>query len=192
MFPDSTALNADECPAPGDGPADADAALMMRAAGGCEESFAALVRKYQQPLVNFFYRMGATSDCEDHVQETFLRLYRWGPRYRATASFQAFLYHLARNVWADAGRKKGRVRRLLDAFRDERETEVQPPPTAGIPDLSHLLGQLSPKLREVVVLQVLQGLRHQEIADVLEIPVGTVKSRISLAMAALKELCHES
>jgi len=58
-------------------------------------------------------------------------------------------------------------------------------------DIEAALDRLSPKLREVIVLNIYQGLRYQEVADVLEIPLGTVKSRISLALAALKEILHE-
>jgi RNA polymerase sigma-70 factor (ECF subfamily) len=58
-------------------------------------------------------------------------------------------------------------------------------------DVEAALDRLSPKLREVIVLNVYQGLRYQEVADVLGIPLGTVKSRINLALAALKEILHE-
>jgi RNA polymerase sigma-70 factor (ECF subfamily) len=58
-------------------------------------------------------------------------------------------------------------------------------------DVEAALNQLSPKLREVIVLNIYQGLRYQEVADVLEIPLGTVKSRINLALTALKEILHE-
>jgi RNA polymerase sigma-70 factor (ECF subfamily) len=58
-------------------------------------------------------------------------------------------------------------------------------------DIEAALDQLSPKLREVVVLNIYQGLRYQEVADVLQIPLGTVKSRLNLALAALKQSLHE-
>jgi RNA polymerase sigma factor (sigma-70 family) len=59
-------------------------------------------------------------------------------------------------------------------------------------DIEAALDRLSPKLREVIVLNIYQGLRYQEVADVLEIPLGTVKSRINLALTALKEILDDN
>lgn len=170
-----------------------DVALMLEVAGGSESAFTTLVRRHQNSLLNFFIRMGASSDCEDLVQETFVRLFHYRLRYRPAARFTTFLCHLARNVWADRGRKIVRLERLAAEFQNEVEIASQRAP--GRPgeavDIEAALDRLSPKLREVIVLNIYQGLRYQEVADVLEIPLGTVKSRISLALAALKEILHE-
>jgi RNA polymerase sigma-70 factor (ECF subfamily) len=174
-------------------PPDADAALMTEVAAGSEIAFTVLVRRHQNSLLNFFTRMGALSDCEDLVQETFVRLFRYRDRYRPTARFTALLYHLARNVWADRGRKAMRFERLTSGLRAESEISSEPDfarPGERL-DVDAALQKLSPKLREVIVLNVYQRLRYQEIADALEIPLGTVKSRINLALAALKEILHE-
>ncbi len=167
--------------------------LMLEVAGGSEIAFTALVQRYQNPLLNFFARMGASSDCEDLTQETFVRIYRYRKRYKPAARFTTFLYHLARNVWADRGRKIVRIERLAAEFQTEVEIAGQrvPEHRSETADMEAALDQLSPKLREVIVLNIYQGLRYQEVADVLEIPLGTVKSRISLALGALKEILHE-
>ena len=172
---------------------DPDVALMLEVAGGSEIAFTALVRRHQNPLLNFFIRIGASSDCEDLVQETFVRLFHYRRRYKPAARFTTFLYHLARNVWADRGRKVVRLERLAAEFQNEVEIAGQRTPErpGEGADIEAALDRLSPKLREVIVLNIYQGLRYQEIADVLEIPLGTVKSRISLALAALKEILHE-
>jgi RNA polymerase sigma factor (sigma-70 family) len=185
---ESGAVNA--CP---DGAPDPDVALMLEVATGSEAAFTTLVCTHQRSLVNFFARMGASSDCEDLVQETFVRLFRYREQYRPTARFATFLYHLARNVWADRGRKIVRFERLAAAFENEAAaiTNHKPDRTGESVDVEAALTQLSPKLREVIVLNIYQGLRYQEIADVLQIPLGTVKSRINLAIAALKEILHE-
>lgn len=174
--------------------ADPDAEWMMRVAEDSEEAFAQLVERHQTPLLNFFARMGAYADCEDLVQETFVRLYRYRRQYKATARFTTFLYHLARHVWADRWRKIVRFDRLTTAFQSEleihaRTTKLERPGDAA--DIEGALDKLSPKLREVIVLNIYQGLRYQEVADVLGIPLGTVKSRINLALAALKEALNE-
>jgi RNA polymerase sigma factor (sigma-70 family) len=172
---------------------DPDVALMLEVADGSATGFTALVHRHQNPLVNFFARMGASSDCEDLVQETFVRLYRYRRRYKPAARFTTFLYHLARNVWADRGRKIVRLERLAAEFQNEVEIAGQRSPerSGEAVDIEAALDRLSPKLREVIVLNIYQGLRYQEVADVLEIPLGTVKSRISLALAGLKEILHE-
>lgn len=169
---------------------DEDVPLMLDAARDSEGAFTALVQKHQKPLLNFFGRMGATFECEDLVQETFLRLYRFRQSYRPTARFATFLYHLARNVWADFGRKIFRIDRLAAKYEDDirSNTGFHPDHSEESPDVEAALDQLSPKLREAIVLNVYQGLRYQEVADVLGIPLGTVKSRINLAMAALKDI----
>lgn len=172
---------------------DGDAALMQEVARGSETAFATIVRSHQLSLVNFFARMGANSDCEDLVQETFVRLFRYRQQYRPAARFTTFLYHLARNVWADRGRKILRFERLTSEYANEVRAagHAVTPHTGESVDVEAALERLSPKLREVIVLNIYQGLRYQEVADVLEIPLGTVKSRINLALAALKQILHE-
>lgn len=169
---------------------DPDVTLMLEVAKGSEAAFAELVGRHQNLLLNFFVRMGALSHGEDLVQETFVRLFRYRQRYRPSARFSAFLYHLARNVWADHGRKIIRMDRLAAEYEKvSQEPPRSEPPGAGL-DVQHALEQLSPKLREVIVLNIYQGLRYQEIADALGIPLGTVKSRINLALSALREILH--
>ena len=165
-----------------------DALLMQRVAQGSREAFADLVRRHQAGLLNFFVRMGAYSDGEDLVQETFLRLYRYRERYRPTAQFTTYLYVLARHVWADHGRRHGRRERLVNGLTDEAKiVDRQSGTGAGSAmDVQAALDRLSPKLRDVIVLNVYQGLRYQEVADVLGVPLGTVKSRIALAIGELR------
>ncbi|MES2571599.1 MAG: RNA polymerase sigma factor [Verrucomicrobiota bacterium] len=172
---------------------DPDVALMLEVAGGNEHAFTRLVRAHQQNLVNFFARMGASSDCEDLAQETFVRVFRYRQQYRPAARFTTFLYHLARHVWIDRGRKIVRFERLTAAYENElRITGNTGTPRAGESvDVEAALDRLSPKLREVIVLNIYQGLRYQEVANVLGIPLGTVKSRINLALTALKEILNE-
>jgi RNA polymerase sigma factor (sigma-70 family) len=177
----------------GSAPPQVDVVLMQEAAAGSEAAFSQLVHRHQNSLLNFFVRMGASSDSEDLVQETFVRLFRYRRQYRPVAGFTAFLYHLARNVWADRGRRMLRRERLTAACEVEasiaRQSFVESSDRG--PDVAAGLARLSPNLREVIVLNIFQGLRYQEIADALEIPLGTVKSRIHLALKALRGILHE-
>jgi RNA polymerase sigma-70 factor (ECF subfamily) len=174
---------------------DEDALLLLRAARGDDEAFARLVDRHQRPLLNYFLRSGAMDESEDLVQKTFVRLYRYRDRYQPVARFVTFLYHLARNVWIDETRSLARKRRLHNALREEereRSTSGGTAPSGTAMDAATALASLSPKLRDVVVLHIYQGLRYHEIADVLGIPEGTVKSRMNLAMNALRQALHEN
>jgi RNA polymerase sigma-70 factor (ECF subfamily) len=173
---------------------DLDAALMLQVAKGDHPAFETLVKKHQKPLLNFFVRMGAYSDSEDLVQNTFIRLYRYRERYQPSAKFTTFLYVLAYRVWADLGRKTQRRERLSESLQTEVESSHHLATEPSIPtiDVEAALDTLSEKLRHVIVLNFYQGLRYQEIADVLKIPLGTVKSRINLAITALREKFHEA
>jgi RNA polymerase sigma-70 factor (ECF subfamily) len=138
--------------------------------------------------------MGAYLDGEDLVQETFLRVYRYREKYRATARFRTFLYVLARHVWADRCRKSMRREKLAFWLRADAEIRDDAPAenrSAGSMDVQAGLNRLSPKLKEVLVLNVYQGLRYQDIADVLGIPLGTVKSRINLTLGAMRRFLDE-
>jgi len=174
--------------------ADADADRMLQVAAGSQTAFADLVRTHQNSLLNFFVRMGAYSGAEDMVQETFIRLYRYRDRYRPSARFTTFLYVLARHVWADQGRRAWRKDRLETGLEDEAQIKDR----HGADDRPHhmdvedALGRLSPKLKEVLVLNVYQGMKYQEIADVLRVPLGTVKSRINLAIQEMRKLLDEA
>jgi len=152
-------------------------------------AFERLVRKHERPLLNFFRRSGVTTDAEDMAQDTFVRLYRSRRSYRPTAKFTTFLYTIARHVRIDAARKARRIETLRQTIRDEGgEASGETP--AAVPgarlDADTVLNRLPEKLRETVVLSVFQGLKYDEIAKVLGIPVGTVKSRMFLAMERMR------
>ncbi|MEI8352820.1 MAG: RNA polymerase sigma factor [bacterium] len=176
-----------------DGLPDPDARLMRETAAGAETAFAELIHRHQNGLLNFFVRMGVYNDAEDLVQETFVRVWKARARYRPEAKFTTFLYVLARNVWADRGRKEKMHKRLEKSLKTDAEIGggVTLPVSQEGPDVQAALGRLSPKLRDVLVLNVYQGLRYQDIADVLGVPLGTVKSRINLAMKELREMFNE-
>lgn len=169
-------------------PEPRDADLMERVRAGRRDAFECLVRRHQQPLLNFFSRMGAYTEAEDLVQETFVRLFRYRDRYRPSAKFTTFLYTLARHAWLDLLRKSRKGEILQERIRAEAPDGHD----GGIGrarlgmDTQAALDALPEKLRSVVVLSFLQGLRYDEIAGVLKIPTGTVKSRMFTALDRLK------
>ncbi len=174
-------------------PPDEDVELMLRAGAGQREAFERLIRRHQQPLLNFFLRSGVDWDAEDLVQQTFIRLYGYRQRYRPRAKFTTFLYLLARQVWIDELRRRRRQQRLREQAREQAELAAVAAPTAvadaGFSDeLQQALDRLSPRHREVVVLGVLQELEYAEIARILKIPMGTVKSRMFNGLRDLRRL----
>ena len=169
-----------------------DHELMRAIATEDHHAFAVLIRRHQSSLLNFFHRLGAYNEAEDLVQEVFLRLYRYRNRYIHNAKFTTFLYTIARHVWADRWRKLQRRLRIEERARQEMSAtcDGHMGRTRNAIDTQQALDRLPDKLRIVLVMNICQGLRYQEIGKVLGIPVGTVKSRVFLAMKQLKEIYH--
>lgn len=171
-----------------------DADLMLRVCGWDDrDAFAVLVVRHQKKLLNFFIRSGVQYDGEDLVQQTFLRLYRYRTRYVATAKFTTFLFLLARQVWIDELRRYKRRERLRERLAAEPHLEFDEPAgasagVAGDLDLARALAALPEGLRQVVELGVYQDLAYADVAEILGIPVGTVKSRMFNALAKLRGL----
>ncbi len=170
-----------------------DFTLMAQVREGCENAFCQLVERHQRPLLNFFARMGASHHGEDLAQETFIRLWNYREKYKPSAKFTTFLYTLARHAWLDFVRRQIRFKLFSDRYREEVPSSTD----GGLGqlrrklDIQTALGRLSPKLREVLVLAVHQGLAYDEIAEILRIPLGTVKSRVFNALSTLQEMFHE-
>jgi RNA polymerase sigma-70 factor (ECF subfamily) len=164
-----------------------DIELMQALAGDDPEAFGILIDRYQQPLLNFFLRLGVYHDSEDLVQETFLRLYKSRMRYQPKAKFTTYLYRIAKTVWIDRYRKVQRQSDLREKYGNEKTGPADPNDRHQWMDVQEAVQALPDKLRPVVVMSIFQGFKYAEIAEVLEIPEGTVKSRMSLAMKALKD-----
>ena len=169
-----------------------DEELMLAAAREDQAAFERLVVRHQKPLLNFFVRAGVYTDAEDLVQQTFVRLYRYRARYSPTAKFTTFLYLLARQVRVDEVRKRIRLKNLRDKLKADEERAGPLPtdaPYTGISDdLQAALAKLSEAHREVVVLGMLQELPYTEVAEILGVPVGTVKSRMYHALRSLRQI----
>lgn len=169
-----------------------DIALMLKTReDDNQEAFATLVKRYQKKLLNFFIRSGVNYDEEDLVQDTFLRIYRYRKRYVASAQFTTFLFMIARQVWIDELRRRQRRQLLKERLYKEPEPKAEEQIGAGesasvAMDLAKALAALPPEMREVVELAVYQDLPYQEVADIMNIPVGTVKSRMFNALRKMR------
>lgn len=168
-----------EPPPPVDDVTPEDVALMEKA------------KTYEKNLMNFFWRLGVSyHESEDYVQETYIRLWNYRRTYQETAKLSTFLYLMARQVRIDALRRKIRRENREKIYEAER-----PPRECAAPctrdDVRWALSQLSEPLREVVELGVFQDLPYAEVARILGIPEGTVKSRMFNALKKLKEVVRE-
>ena len=169
----------------------ADERLMELFLDGDHQALEALVRRYEKPLFAFAVRtMGCRAAAEDAFQETFLRVYRRRSTYQSGRSFRAWLYSICLNVCRDALRK-GQRRKEVPLVPDTRTADASPGPAEQavtmfeVARVRRALSQLPKKQSEVVLLAHYQGLAYPEIAEVLDVPVGTVKSRNFNAMRNL-------
>ena len=145
-------------------------------------------RKLEKNLLNFFWRQGVSyCEGEDLLQETYLRLWNYRDQYRETAAkFSTFVFTVARQVRIDALRRVTRRERREQVWNAERPA-TQDAVRMEREDVLWAVSRLSEPLREVVELGVFQDLPYAQISEILGIPVGTVKSRMSNALRKLKE-----
>lgn len=176
---------------------DADAQLVERCLSGNEAAWEDLVRLHSKRVYAICYRFtGSDGEAQDIAQEVFLRVFQSLKSFRAgEGSFQVWLARLTRNLLIDHYRK-GRMARASESIEDQlavlEEKSAIGSRTDGMLEgreasevLQTALQKLSPELREAVVLRDLEELEYREIAGVLRVPEGTVKSRINRGRAEL-------
>jgi RNA polymerase sigma-70 factor (ECF subfamily) len=177
-------------------------AMIERCKRGDLASFNALVRKYEKQVYNFAYRLtGNYDDANDVAQEAFLRVYSAIGSFRGDASFSTWLFRITTNVFLD-DRKKARAHphTSLDehVYLDESSVSRQIEDTGPTPDLvtenkerteilAEAIRTLPEYQRTVITLYHAQQKSYEEIAEIMEQPIGTVKSRLNRARLALKE-----
>lgn len=167
-----------------------DVQWMLAVQKGDQNAFRKIVEKYQASLLNFFYYMNANrQEAEDLVQETFLKVYLYRDKYAPTAKLSTFLFRVARNTGIDYIRKKKAIPMSFEGdLLEAPAAKGRNSENDWQSSLEKALLKLPEKLRSVVVMSYFEDLKYQEIADILEIPLGTVKSRMSFAMKQLKDL----
>lgn len=193
-----------ECrPAPAAAAADSGVDLLARFRDGDARAFQELFDAYGEKLVHFFYRLCWDRDrAEDFTQDLFLRLLRRASAYRPEGRLATFIFRVATNLWIDyyrASRPLPRLYSLDQPLLDEtpavawscRDRGPDPVGAAIVDEekerLRTALDALNEPHRLVLELAVYQELPYGEISDILDIPVGTVKSRMFNTVRALKE-----
>jgi RNA polymerase sigma-70 factor, ECF subfamily len=187
------------------------AMLVRRCIAGDAAAWEEIVQTYNRRIYNICYRFaGSGSDAEDLTQEVFIKMYRTLSSYDSSkGAFATWVTTITRNLLVDHFRKtkQDRMTDSIDSTASEHE-DVQPlseqirdqsaPPDAHVRrrevgEAVHVaLAHLSPELREAVILRDLQDLDYREIATVLKVPEGTVKSRINRGRAELARLLQRT
>ena len=145
-------------------------------------------RKLEKNLLNFFWRQGVSlSEGEDLLQETYLRLWNYSDQYEPTAKISTFVFMVAHQVRINALRSLKRRERREETWQQEQPV-LRRADALEREDVRWAVTQLSEPLRAVVELGVFQDMPYAQISEILSIPVGTVKSRMSNALKKLKEV----
>ena len=186
----------------------ADEDLMLAHGEGDERAYAELVRRYQKPILNYTYRLVQNRQvAEELTQEVFLALVRNAGRYQPTAKFTTYLFTIASNIVSKEWLRQKRRPRLLSLSRwtgryrdeegfnpmdqvgDEKADTLEKYQHGEIKAAVHAaLEELPEHQREAFALRRFQDLSYDEIAEILDAPVGTVKSRVVRAERALRPL----
>jgi RNA polymerase sigma-70 factor (ECF subfamily) len=191
--------------------AQAVAMLVRRCVAGDAVAWEEIVQRYNRRIYNICYRFaGSADDAQDLTQEVFIKMYRTLSSYDpGRAAFMTWLTTITRNLLVDHFRKtkQERTTESLDGPVSEHEDAMplsdRIPDKAAPPDarvhsreagemVHHALQKLSPELREAVILRDLQDMDYREIAAVLRVPEGTVKSRINRGRAELARLLQRT
>lgn len=166
--------------------------LISRARGGDREAFGALVEQYRDNVYRLAYRMcGNAYDADEAAQEAFVAAWRALPNFRGDAKFSTWLYRLTTNAAIDVMRREKRHQTVGDGEMVDLADDADSPQetverTEQQEAVQKALSTLSEEYREVLLLRYMEELDYAEIAEVLQLPSGTVKSRINRAKAALK------
>ena len=178
---------------------------MLRFQNGDMSAFDELVQRHKKPLINFFYRFFWDRHlAEDCCQEVFCRLFKSAARYSPKAKFNTFLYRIAKHYLYDQLRQKKKIPELISldqplscndsnpADSHEKIPDMKSDPHRNLEQndvlriIKDAILSLPAKHRDVFILCENQGLKYEEAAGVLAIPVGTVKSRMYKATMLLR------
>jgi RNA polymerase sigma-70 factor, ECF subfamily len=178
-----------------------DRALVAQTQDGNRDAFSTLVTRYQERVLNLVYRgLGDHEAALDVAQDVFIKAYRGVGRFQGEAQFFTWLFRIAMNETTTARRKRTRRAPPLSIGREDGDGERLSDPADASFDpgaeaarndeqtiVHRAIAELDDDQAQLILLRDIDGLSYQEIAEVLEVPLGSVKSRIHRARLALKE-----
>lgn len=178
-------------------PNTSDAELIQRFLDGETEAFAWIVKRHEDYVHNsVIYMTGDDREAEDITQEVFLKVYRGIKNFRHEAELRTWLYRIAVNTVRSGWRKQKR-RPSCDSLQNRPPVDLPPGPDGQNPvhkivqqetirEVKKAIAELKQEWREVIVLRDIEGLTYAEVAEVLHVPEGTVKSRLARGREALR------
>jgi RNA polymerase sigma-70 factor (ECF subfamily) len=182
---------------------DQDSSLVERCLSGDDAAWEDLVRQHTRRVYGLCYRFtGSDAEAQDLTQEVFLRIFKSLRSFRSTeGSFVTWLARLTRNLLIDHYRRT-RQERVTDSIEEQLPMLEEHAATSARPEglvagreaseiLQAALQKLSPELREAVILRDLQEMEYREIAQVLKVPEGTVKSRLNRGRGELGRILRK-
>lgn len=189
------------------GVSEEDARILRGLRAGIEEAYEELISRYEQPVYGMVYRLlGNQSDASDVVQEVFLKIFRGVASFREQSSLRTWIYRIAVNEAHNHRRWFARHCRHEVSMTDgcaEHGNTLEYTPDRGLSPfeqtlesehrtlIEHALTRINPTFQTAVVLRDIQNLSYEEIAEILQVSLGTVKSRILRGREALRrELTH--
>jgi RNA polymerase sigma-70 factor (ECF subfamily) len=166
--------------------------LVTRSAAGDQDAFRQLVLRHHRRVVNIAYRaLGDASLAEDVAQEVFIKVYRHLPSYRHEKPFVHWLHRVAANTVTDAARRHRPVQSLDSLEQPLAGQGGDPQEVAARHDLQRsvrrAIATLPPHYRDTLALQVYHDLSYEDIARTLDVPIGTVMSRLNAAKRLLRD-----
>ena len=174
-----------------------DEQLMSLFQGGDENAYIELVNRYKDKLINFIFNyLGDLESSEDVVQETMIKLYQKKHYYKEIAKFSTWIFTIAKNNALTELRKNKRKQtdslwtedgKVIDINSKEQSLDVKVQNEIAIDQLNKFLDEIPENFRMAVVLRDFQELSYDEISKILEIPIGTIKSRINRGRIQLAE-----
>ncbi|MCY7377202.1 MAG: sigma-70 family RNA polymerase sigma factor [Pyrinomonadaceae bacterium] len=180
-----------------------DHQLIEATKAGDEAAFGEIMRRYRNQLTNYIYRfLNDYEEAVDLAQETFVRVYFAIERYHTDYAFSTYIYHIATNLAISEIRKRKRRKLVsltgLFQYGDEEAQDFNPPDEKPLADeslieneqsrtIAKAIATLPEKYRAPIVLRDIEGKSYEEIAEILELGLGTTKSRISRARGLLRD-----
>ncbi len=180
---------------------DVDAELVARVQEGDKRAFDLLVLKYQRKIMRLLARMLRDPDeVEDVAQETFVKAYRALPQFRGDSAFYTWLYRIAintaRNWQAASGRRPNTISNVIDTEEGETFNQIDNLTDISTPEslmasrqivetVNRAIDALPEELRTAIMLREIEGMSYEDIAQAMDCPIGTVRSRIFRAREAI-------
>jgi RNA polymerase sigma-70 factor (ECF subfamily) len=165
-----------------------DRALVAACAARKPGAFQELLSRYRRPAISLAYQMlGDLEDAEDVAQEAFVRVFQAIPRFRGQAAFSTWLYRIVTNLCL-GNRRRRRATVELDAVREPTAPDSPSRQVTEVLLTRQVLAAMTPDLRAILLLRDQEGLSYTEIAAALRLPLGTVRSRLSKARMAFRQI----